>query len=672
MMKKVLNNSLLFLLGLVCSTSVFGQLPNPAMVGYWQNWNTKYNDFIELKEIDSRYNVIQIAFTKGKNGTDYDLGFTPHYNDSAFREDVKALQGEGKKVLISIGGQNDPVMLDSVGEKDIFVTSLTNIINDYGFDGLDIDLEQASLDFTDIHVQNIGDIRIQYMIDGISEIMANHYATHGKKLLLTMAPETDYVQGGLSSWKVDNAHGGAYLPIIEALRDSIDMLNVQLYNSGSQYGLNGSIYNQGSADWILAMTEVVIRGFDGVNDLGFYSGLPANKVGVALPGCHSYDAVPHDEMEAAMRYLIGEGPKPGSYRLLEPDGYPDLRGMMTWSINSDKKCKPSYGFVDTWSKVFTDMPYIEIKNKGDIFELQENGGVIEVSLFNDIFEDSLNSSSWEIKNLPEGVDVERIQRINDTIAEIELKGNSIDPYTHSYLNVSVNIDSSELVSSNQDLFRNKGVLLKPNRSIIPGKVQLEKFVNHKGATIGNISIEDGGGKFARTNNNSWIEVEVEVTKEEVYNVDFRYRTSTGSHKVAFKVNGITKKTHKISSSTDWTVWENSSFKIKLTEGKHTLKFHMTEGWGIFDWVNFYSSVGEKNITYLYQNFFYPNPASQNILFNNITEGQLSIFDVDGKLIKEVTLNNSNEINISDLKTGIYTIQLESSDGILLHDKLIKK
>ena len=49
-----------------------------------------------------------------------------------------------------------------------------------------------------------------------------------------------------------------------------------------------------------------------------------------MPGCHSYDAVPHDEMEAAMRYLIGEGPKPGSNRFLEPDGYTELRGMMTW------------------------------------------------------------------------------------------------------------------------------------------------------------------------------------------------------------------------------------------------------------------------------------------------------------------------------------------------------
>ena len=37
-----------------------------------------------------------------------------------------------------------------------------------------------------------------------------------------------------------------------------------------------------------------------------------------------------------MEYLLGEGPQAGSYALVQAGGYPDLRGMMTWSINWDK------------------------------------------------------------------------------------------------------------------------------------------------------------------------------------------------------------------------------------------------------------------------------------------------------------------------------------------------
>jgi chitinase len=42
-----------------------------------------------------------------------------------------------------------------------------------------------------------------------------------------MAPETAFVQGGMSAF---TGIWGAYLPVIHALRDSLDMLNVQLYN----------------------------------------------------------------------------------------------------------------------------------------------------------------------------------------------------------------------------------------------------------------------------------------------------------------------------------------------------------------------------------------------------------------------------------------------------------
>jgi chitinase len=678
MMKKVLNNSILILIGLVFSTSVLGQLPNPAMVGYWENW--KGTKFVELKNIDSRYNVIQVSFTIGLNGKDYDLGFSPAYDEAEFRADMQALQADGKKVLISIGGQNDPIMLDSLAEKDIFISSLTNIINDYGFDGLDIDLEGSSVKFNQINIQTPGDIRMLYMIDGIRQVMTNYHSTNGKKLLLTMAPETAYVQGGLSSWAVNNAHGGAYLPIIEALRDSIDMLNVQIYNSGTQYGIDGIIYKQGTISWALAMTEAVIHGFKGKGNLGTYSGFPANKVGVALPGCDSYDAIPHKEMEALMRYLTGKGPQPNSYKLIKDEGYPNLRGMMTWSINSDRICNPNYGFVDTWSKVFTDSPYMELKTLNDVYEGNEDGSTIQVNLFNCSFESNLDTSKWEIINLPEGVEINSIEKLNDTTANIELKGNSTNPYVQAKFNVTVTIDSTELVNSSQHISRNRGVVLKPNPSPIPGKLELEKYITHHGVRVENISSSDGSEKYARTNTGSWLEIEVDVAQDDEYSLDFRYRSHYGSHEIKFKVDGTTKKTFAINSSTNKNKWENDSFKINLTEGKHILKFNTLHSGSWYrvhiDWIDFVSSssssLGNGNVNALKQTRFYPNPSSETISFNSEKIRNVRFYSLSGKLVKEVLLENSNQINISDLKTGIYTIQTENSSGILYYDKLIKK
>ena len=47
------------------------------------------------------------------------------------------------------------------------------------------------------------------------------------------------------------------------------------------YGVDGGIYTQGTADFIVSQTEAVIKGFN--TSGGAFAGLPANKIAVGLP-----------------------------------------------------------------------------------------------------------------------------------------------------------------------------------------------------------------------------------------------------------------------------------------------------------------------------------------------------------------------------------------------------
>jgi len=168
-----------------------------------------------------------------------------------------------------------------------------------------------------------------------------------------MAPETAFVQGGMSAF---GSIWGAYLPVIDALRDSLEILHVQLYNSGTMFGIDGNIYTQGTADFIVAMTEAVIHGFN--TSGGMFAGLPANKVAVGLPACTNAAGGGYTDtasVKAALDYLLGKGPKPGTYTLVQSGGYPTLRGMMTWSINWDavNNCSSSsYQYAENFQKIF--------------------------------------------------------------------------------------------------------------------------------------------------------------------------------------------------------------------------------------------------------------------------------------------------------------------------------
>lgn len=333
------------------------QGPAPALVGYWHNWDDASAPYLELDQIDPRYNVIEVAFAEPAPGTTYDMQFTPGGTPQAtFIDQVAAHQASGHQVLISIGGANATVHLGSDAERDQFVTSMMNILSTYGFDGIDIDLEGASMSITGGTIAAPADEPVIRLIEALNGIMSQFRTMRGEKLFLTMAPETAYVQGGQSAF---GGIWGAYLPVIHALRDSLDILQVQLYNSGSMFGLDGGIYTQGTADFIVSQTEAVIQGFS--TGGGEFPGLPAEKVAVALPACSAAAGGGFTDtatVRLAMEYLLGQGPQPGAYTLQVPGGYPALRGLMTWSINWDAvpTCDGADGFAENFERIFGDTP----------------------------------------------------------------------------------------------------------------------------------------------------------------------------------------------------------------------------------------------------------------------------------------------------------------------------
>ncbi len=344
--------SLLLPLGLACALDPSAvRAQQHDLIGYWHNWNDGSAPYMALSQIDDRYTVIDIAFAEPLTGTSHLMTFSPSGTpQSTFIAEVAALRAQGKKVLISIGGANAPVHLDSDQERDEFVSSMLAILDSYGFQGIDIDLEGSSVAITGGTIGTPTDATILRLIDAINSIAEAYEASTGTPMMLTMAPETAYVQGGQSAF---GGIWGAYLPVIEALRDRIDILHVQLYNSGSMYGIDGGIYTQGSADFIVSQTEALLQGFGTVG--GFFAPLPPEKVAIGLPACPSAAGggyVSPGLLTAAVAYLRGAGPQPGQYQLIST--YTGLRGLMTWSINWDAApgCAAAYEFADSYEEIF--------------------------------------------------------------------------------------------------------------------------------------------------------------------------------------------------------------------------------------------------------------------------------------------------------------------------------
>jgi len=372
-MKNVMNINLLGIF-LLYTLNIASQLPERVLVGYWHNWNEGVSlPFLELNEIDDRYNVICLSFAVAVGGDPSNMQFNMYsessYSDVDLKLDIADKRAEGKIVLMSLGGATGSFRLANETKKNGFVLDMKALIQEYGLDGIDIDLEQKSnVCMYSGTIQNPTDIHVTLMITALQELLNWYDTTYGKKMVLTMAPETAYVQGGLSSYQVNNLCGGSYLPIIEALEDDLDLLMVQLYNSGEMYDLDLNIHFEGTQGFITSQTEVIIQGFTSAEGLGTFSGLSASKIAIALPACPTAGSgyISPNNLKPALNYLLGNGVKVGDYTIKGNGAYPNLRGLMTWSINNDAlvNCGSTYEYAQVYEDVF--QPLITKENKINI------------------------------------------------------------------------------------------------------------------------------------------------------------------------------------------------------------------------------------------------------------------------------------------------------------------
>ncbi|OXA75834.1 Chitinase, GH18 family [Flavobacterium aquidurense] len=331
------------------STNRFIALPSKVLLGYAHSWENTGAPFLYFSQIvGSKFNVVDYSFVETVNRDGYTPVLTTNdaryltngvFNKQLLKNDIKSLRDSGVPVIVSIGGQNGHVVLDNVTQKNIFVNGLKAIIDEYQFDGVDIDFEGGSMNFNagglkDISYAGISAYpRLKNVVDAFRELKAYY----GPGFLLTAAPETQYVQGGYSTY-TDTF--GSFLPIIQNLRNDLDLLAVQLYNTGGENGLDGQYYGSAKkANMVTALTDMVIKGYNiGTTGMHF-DGLPASKVLIALPACPSAAGSGYltpAEGISAMHYLRTGTTFTGRTYTMQPGGpYPSLRGLMTWSVNWD-------------------------------------------------------------------------------------------------------------------------------------------------------------------------------------------------------------------------------------------------------------------------------------------------------------------------------------------------
>ncbi len=284
-------------------------IPAPAsrnghqLIGYWAGYGNAQSIF-SLRDVSPQWDVVLVAFaTPDRNAPEGTMQFrTPAGLETGrFKSDIASLKSQGKKVMISLGGGGQHFTLTDPKRVPAFVSSVAQIVSDYGFDGIDVDFESPSLaiDPGDTDYRRPTTPSIVNLISAIRQLRERF----GPGFMVSLVPEGTQIPSGFPSY---GGQFGSYLPIVHALRDILSFMDVQDYNTPPLQGLDGEIYQPGTVDYHAAMTELVLHGFNvGGDPKHFFEPLPADKVAV---GFLTGDTTP-DVVSRAMDYLItGKAP----------------------------------------------------------------------------------------------------------------------------------------------------------------------------------------------------------------------------------------------------------------------------------------------------------------------------------------------------------------------------
>jgi chitinase len=299
-----------------------GGLPAHVLMGYWQDFTNGATP-LTLANVPTSYNLVAVAFGAA-TGTPGQVSFSLDstlasdlggYTQQQFINDIATLKARGQQVILSVGGADGAISVDNAASASAFASSVYSLIQQYGFSGVDVDLENG--------------VDPTYMASALEQLESDV----GSSLIITLAPQTVDTQ----------STGDDYFQLALDIKSILTMINTQYYNSGTMNGCDGNVYAEGTENFITALACTELEG-----------GLSPSQVGVGLPASTSAAGSGYTAPSVVNAALDCLATRSNCGSFVPPTTWPGIRGAMTWSINWD--ASNGYNFADTVAPHLATLP----------------------------------------------------------------------------------------------------------------------------------------------------------------------------------------------------------------------------------------------------------------------------------------------------------------------------
>jgi chitinase len=608
-----LGKALLFVLLLASAQRAAAQF---RVVGYMPSWAGDVNAIQYGKLTHINYAFALPTATGGLQAVE---------NPGKLQSLVSLAHARNVKVLIAVGGWNngDDGAFESLaansGYRTNFVNALISFVNQYGLDGVDIDWE--------------------YPDAGAS---ANNYAA-----LMSQLSTELHNRGKLLTAAVVGINGGS---ILNSVFNVVDFLNLMAYDYNNFDHSTYSYAQQSLSYW---------KG----------RGLPASKavIGVPFYGRPSWET---------FAQLVGRGADPyadvfsgvgynGITTIKNKTnlGFDEGSGVMIWELSGDA----------TGANSLLSAIHEVVLNRG-------GGGTGVATFYKDC------SYGGTAVSLPAG-SYTRAQLIAKGINDDDISSLKVQSGYKVTLYWDDNFTGTTLVKTgDDDCLVDDGwndkvtsLVISTNTSSSGILIQAENYNNMAGIQVEACTDEGGGSNVGYIEATDWMAYyNINFPVSGTYKVEYRVASLSGGGRVSCDLNAgaIQLGAVDIPSTGGWQNWTTVSHNVTITAGTYNFGVYAQSGGWNLNWVRItplstakVSTTGEM-VSNLINNSvqtkaftIYPNPVQQTL---NIASGEslaggiIRIYDISGRQVVTARAT-SNQINVSALKTGVYTLEFIKND-----------
>jgi chitinase len=272
--------------------------------------------------------------------------------DTVSKEYITSLKNAGIKVSLSLGGASSSIpntttdfhqvlsARDPAAFQQTFVQSVESLVAQYGFDGVDIDIEHGLGDGT--FTNPTGDI-------GALKNIINQLHANNPNLIISLAPQV----ANIAATPGFDATWGNYASLVMATHNALSWVGIQLYNTGCAFGIDNFCYDPNlvqSPNFSVAMATDLLENWPSKDPLGrltgfqaYISSLNPSQVVLGYPapdasGNHDGGPVtPTATIKRAIQCLrtAVAGPK-SCDTYIPPRAYPGIGGVFNWEVTYDQ------------------------------------------------------------------------------------------------------------------------------------------------------------------------------------------------------------------------------------------------------------------------------------------------------------------------------------------------